>query len=620
MPSTFTPSKSIPELVEENAWRVGDQTAITWVDGIETHKLSWRAYRDLILQVAAALLDSGVQVGDTIAILASNRVEHLIADHAATHVRAIPMSLYPTLSPEQIQHVLADSNPRVLIVEDGEIARKLGSTPWFADHAPLVVELGETPSPSSVAWTDLVARGASRRNEVAAELEKRISEIEPSDIVTIIYTSGTTGAPKGVNVSASNVLWNADAFVRAGMVDYTYSSVSYLPLAHIVERLWSIYLAARTAGHVFCCPNPAELLPSLQRHRPTYFMGVPRIWEKLVGAVDEFIASPAFDGRREQIERDRATLFREWDLRFAGQPIDAQLLMDAIRARRGLRDVRVMLGLERSWPSSSAAALRPATMRFFAGIGLTIVQGYGLTETSGPAACEPFDTVSDGSVGILMPDYEARIADDGEILLRGPGNITGYRNLPDMTAELIDADGWLRTGDVGRIDEAGRLYITDRKKELIVTAAGKNISPQAIENQLAGRSIVSQVVAIGDGRPYVVALLTPDEGRLSKFAKENDLDDQPLDRLVEHPKVLAEIARHVDVANASLSRPEQVKRFRLLSEPFTIEQGTLTPTFKIKRRVVDDQFSAVIDNLYDHKSPQDLNNSLQDLNGTTRTI
>ena len=604
MTGVFTPSTSIPAMVEANALEIGSRTAVTWKEGGVTHSVSWSAYRSVIIDAASALLDIGIEVGDTIAILAPNRVEHLIIDHAATHVRATPVSLYPSLSQEQFQHVLADSNPHILFVENEEVADKLRATPWFAERVPLVVVFSANADPRSTSWSDFVSRGVSCRSDRAAELETRVSQIELTDLATIIYTSGTTGAPKGVNLTNSNVLWNADAFVKAGFVDYDYSNVSFLPLAHIVERLWSIYLAARTGGHVFCCPNPDDLLSALQEHRPTYFMAVPRVWEKLAGAVDAIIASPAFDGRREQIEEDRKTLVREWETRFAGQPVDVQLEMDAVRARRGLRDVRVMLGLERSWPSSAAAAMRPATMQHFASIGLTITQGYGLTETAGPVTCEPRDYVSGGAVGILMPDYEARIASDGEILVRGPGNTSGYRNLPEATAELIDSDGWLRTGDVGRIDEGGQLYITDRKKELIVTAAGKNVSPQAIENQLAGVSLIAQIVAIGDGRPYVVALITPNEGRLAAFAADHGLSDLPRDQLIEHPTVVAEVSKQVEAANATLSRPEQVKRFRILPEQFTTDQGTLTPTFKIKRRIVDVQFAAAIDGLYETASSQ----------------
>lgn len=591
-------STSIPALVAHNAANMGDRPAVSWMtDGRKT-TLTWSGYRAAIVDVASALLDAGVRVGDTVAILATNRVEHLVVDHAITHIRATAVSLYPTLSPDQFQHVLDDSDPKVLVVENDVKADRLRATRWFAERAPLVVCL-ESDAGRAVAWEDFVARGAAVRDRVAAELDDRVSAAGLTDTATVIYTSGTTGAPKGVALTTGNVLWNADAMVEAGFVDYEYSAVCYLPLAHIVERLWSIYLAARTGGHVHCCPDPGELMAALREHRPAYFMAVPRVWEKLAGAVDAIIASSAFDGRRDQVEQDRAALGDLWDVQVSGGHPSPVLLMEAERARRNLRDVRVLLGLDRAHPSSAAAALKPATARHFASVGMTIVQGYGLSETAGPVAVEPWGQVSDGSVGILLPDYEARIAEDGEILLRGPGNIEGYRNRPEATAELLDADGWLRTGDVGRIDEAGRLYVTDRKKELIITAAGKNIAPQAVENELAGRSFIAQVVAVGDGRPYVAALITPDEARLAAFAAERGLADLPPDQLVEHPVVLAEAAKHVEEANAALSRPEQIKRFRLLASPFTVEEGTLTPTFKFKRRIVQARFSEEINGLYD---------------------
>lgn len=591
------------QLLAANAHNHANEPALSWEeeDGI-TRTYTWSQYREAVLEVAAGLLDLGLNAGDVVGILASNRAEHLVADHAIRHCGAVPVSLYLTMSAHQAQHVLADCGPAILILEGAAAVERFSRVPWVAQQHPVVVTLDvDAPSADTVAWSDLHSRGKVLLPDVVDELTGRVAGVSLDDPATLIYTSGTTGNPKGVVITHRNLLWDVNAIVDAGIVDYPLSAVSYLPLAHITERVSSIYLALRTGAHIHACPDMNKLLPTLQKHRPTLFMGVPRVWEKLGSGAELFMTSTALGPHADQLASDRRLLLEHWHRQVGGEPIDAAMSLAAAAARDGLlRQVRAFLGLERAYAASGAAALRPETLEFFASIGLRISQAYGLTETSGPAVSEvPDAPPSRGSVGVPLPGCEVRIAEDGEILIRCPGNTPGYHHLPDATSALIDPEGWLHTGDIGRLDEAGRLYITDRKKEIIVTSAGKNVAPQAVENLLVGRSFISQVVAVGDARPFIAALITPDRDLLERFATAHQLGDLALTELVEHPTVTAEVGYHIAWANEKLSRPEQIKTWKLLPTSLSIEDDTLTPTFKLKRRVVAERYSKEIDGLYE---------------------
>jgi len=594
----------VVQLLDEQAERIPTYPALSWLspDGLET--VTWAEYRRQVWTVASGFLDLGVTSGDTVAILAPNIVEHYIADLAATLCGAATVSLYPTLVNEQLEHILADAQPALVITADvagmERIRRALPS-----DSAARIVcvdgdrhgSIGE-----HVEWADVLVRGARSLSTNRAALSERLAESSPDDVATYVYTSGTTGMPKGVIVTHGNLLFEIDAFDRMGFFIGGYRVISYLPLAHIAERLWSLYFPLQTGGNVLLCPDQAQLLTCLRRQRPTYFMGVPRVWEKLRDAATAILASEPYVARSAEVVADREVLAHAWSVSQDGS-LKPEQQVRALKAREGvLHDLRRDLGLE--WtvnPASGAAALPEDLRDFWRSVGVDLTQAYGLSETTGVAVWERIGAASRGGAGFPVPGSEIVIADDGEILVRSPGNTPGYRNT-DPAASGLFVDGWLATGDVGHLDEAGRLHVTDRKKELIVNGSGKNISPTAIEDKIAGHGLINQVVAVGDGRPYVTGLMTVNEPALLSFAKDLGLEGDVAE-LVNHPAVLQEAQRVVDLANERLSRPEQIKRFQLVHDQWSVDSGDLTPTLKLRRRAVLARYSAVVDSLY--QQPRD---------------
>ncbi|MFG2731574.1 AMP-dependent synthetase/ligase [Streptomyces canus] len=601
------PARTVPLVLAEQAAAKPTYSAISWkaADGSVT-TLTWSQYRELVLDTATAFLSLGLQPSQTIAILAGNRVEHLTADLAASHCGAASVSLYPTFSAEQLAHVVADAEPRVIVMEESAKVR-IEQVPWVQEHHPYLITLPPhqsceaAPSNSTpTTWPELLGRGAERRTDLGEEIERRVKALRPEDPLTYIYTSGTTGLSKGVTLTHRNLLWDAEALHRTGCFDYDYRVVSALPLAHVAERLWSIYLPLHLGGHVWCCPDAQDLLDSLRRQRPSFFMAVPRVWEKLRQGAEMVLASPMPESRQSDLQRDRDTLLKEWRLLQDDALVPAELRTAAQVAREGaLREVREVFGLDRALATGCGAApIRSDIVEFFASLGVYVQQAYGLTETGGVAVAARDARHSRGSVGFPLPGAEVRLAPDGEIEIKSPSNTPGYRNLKDATAELYTADGWLRTGDVGRIDEAGRLHITDRKKEILVSASGKNIAPTAIESLIAGRLFIDQVMVVGEGRPYVVALLTVDPQVLQAFARAHDIPEASVEELLEHAVVRNQVQTLVDQANRLLSRPEQIKRFVLLPSMWSIESGELTPTLKMRRKAISERHQHHIDALY----------------------
>ncbi|MFE1879188.1 AMP-dependent synthetase/ligase [Streptomyces diastatochromogenes] len=598
---------TLPALLAARAADRATYPAVSWraTDG-GTTVLTWQQYRALVLDVAAGYLRLGLEPGRTVAILAGNRVEHLAADLAASHCGAPSVSLYQTLSTEQLDHVVGDAEPQLIVVEEGARER-IEKVPWVRKHAPHLIVLPErtggsgTVSPESAAtpWADLLASGAGHRAALAQEIERRVGALKPDDPLTYIYTSGTTGLSKGVTLTHHNLLWDARAMVRTGAFDRDYRAISSLPLAHVAERLWSIYVSLELGGHIYCLPDTKDLLDALTRHRPSTFMAVPRVWEKLAQGAKAFLDSSLMDAHRQALEADRATLAEQWGLRVDDAPVPARLRTAAELAREGvLREVRATFGLERAVACCGAAPLREDVAAFFASLGIYIHNGYGLTETAGVSVGDRLGGQSRGSVGLPLHGAHVRIAQDGEIELKSPGNTPGYRNLPDATAALYTADGWLRTGDIGHLDDAGRLHITDRKKEIIVNAAGKNIAPTGIESLIAGRDFVDLAMVVGEARPYVVALLSVDHQALTAFAAAEGIAETSVDALLDHPAVRARAQKIVDEANSRLSRPEQIKRFVLLPSAWTAESGELTPSLKMRRSVIRDRYQDQIEALY----------------------
>lgn len=538
---------TIPELLHRNAEQYGDMPALSH-DG---QLLTWNETRTGIARIALGLSRLGVHKGDRVAIMMSSRPEHWLTDQAVVHLGALPATVYGTMPSSQIAYLAKHSRARVAVLGGvAEVERWLPVLDQLPELERVVVldpEACVADDERFVKWSDVVTE------EVDLEaFEAAWREIGEDDPVTLIYTSGTTGVPKGVLLTHRNVIANAEARDAAAPTPQHFRSVCYLPLAHIAERMVSVYMAIHKAGHVTFCPDPSQLVGVLRQTRPTSVFGVPRIWEKLAAA---------------------------------------------LRSRPGssLADV----GLDQvTWACSAAAPLPVDVQEYFREQGIAIVEAWGMTETTGVATSTSETDFRFGSVGTPIPGTEIRLLEDGEILVRGPIVSAGYLQEDGSVVSVTDDEGWMHSGDVGRVDEDGHLYIIDRKKDLIITSGGKNIAPAAVEALLTKHPLVGQSLAYGDRRPYLVALIVLDQEAVTAWAAAQGIDVASPSDLATHPDVIAEIDRAVELANEDLARVEQVKRYRVLPTEWTPEGGELTASLKIKRRAVHEKYGDVFNALY----------------------
>ncbi len=540
-------------------------------------------------RLAAGFHGLGLRRGDTLGIMLVNRPEFHVIDIAALCVGATPFSIYNTSAPEQIEYLFGDAGTRLVVTERVFLDRVIAARDAGTPIETIVVidrQEGETLPDGVISITQ--AEGSA---EATFDLEASIAAIEPDDVLTLIYTSGTTGPPKGVQLTHANLLGVMRAiethqpWPRAG----AQRIVSFLPSAHVADR-WSCHYASLiTMGTtVTTCADPKALMQVVSQVRPTVFGGVPRIWEKLKAGIEAMAAAEPDDARREGIQQGIAVAIAKVRAEQRGEPVPDEIAAGAARAEAAIfKPLRDKLGLgEVVWNVVGAAPTPLAVLEFFAAVGLPPCELWGMSETS--AVCTT-NTPSDyrfGSVGRVLPGVELRIADDGEILVRGPNIMLGYRNQPDKTAEAIDADGWLATGDIGQIDPDGYVSIVDRKKELIINAAGKNMSPANIEARIKSASpLIGQAVCIGDARPYNVALITLDP-------------DGAAGRDPSSPETRELIEEAIEEANSHLSRVEQIKRFKILPGEWQPGGDELTPTSKMKRKPIAAKYADDIEALY----------------------
>jgi long-chain acyl-CoA synthetase len=570
------------------------------VDEPSWRTLTWSELHETGRRVAAALVAHGVEPGAPVAIMATNRIEHVVADHAALLAGGVPLSVYNTLSPEQVSYIAGHSAPQAVFLETSDHLERW--RPALADVASirLVVGIGDARLDDErfVVWDDLVEEG---RDLPTQEVDERSAAVRPENPATILYTSGTTGDPKGVVLSHANVVYECETTLRRNGAEPGNVTLSYLPYAHIAERVLSMYLPPHFGDwHVHLVADPALLVSALRDVRPTQFFGVPRVWEKIRAGLSGMLAQEPDPERKAAVERAMAVGVEYVESLQVGETTSPELQQryDEVDAAV-LTPIKARLGLDRvSWAGSASAPMPVEMARFFAGLGLAINDIYGMTETCGAAtACGP-GRFRLGTVGAALAGIELRIAADGEVLIRGPITTFGYHRRPDATADLLDLEGWVHSGDIGAIDADGFLSIVDRKKELIITSAGKNVAPSNIESLLKESPVVGHALAFGDDRPYVVAVLTLDGEVAPSIARARGVEFIDLADLAGKPEIRAMVQAAVDAANARLSRPEQVKAFELLPTEWTAESEELTPTLKLKRRVVHAKYADVIDRLY----------------------
>lgn len=570
-------------------------------DGTGWRTLTWGELHQRARELAAAYIAAGLEPGESVAIMAANRIEHVIADMAAVLAGGVPISIYNTLAPDQVGYVAEHADPRIVVLEtDDHVARWALGLKREEIVRVVTIDTTVTDDPRAIGWGDFVSSGAVALAEVGDELDARGAAVTQDDTVTMLYTSGTTGQPKGVVLTHRNIVFETTSSLATSGVTEPGVLVSYLPFAHIAERVLSLYIPQFNGGHVYLIQDPSLLLGTLQEVHPTSFFGVPRVWEKIRTGVTALLAAETDEAKREAVEKAMAVGLAYVESQQTGQTTSAELQAQFEEADAAVLSImRALLGLDKvEWAASAAAPMPIEVARFFAGLGLKIYDVYGMTETTGAATGNGPGGFRLGTVGRAQPGIEVRIADDGEILFRGPIMTPGYVRRPEATAELFDADGWLHTGDIGSLDEDGFLTVVDRKKEMIINSAGKNIAPSNIENLLKESPLVGHAMVVGDGRSYVVAVLTLDGEIAPVVAQKLGVEAGSLAELAQHPVIRGAVAQAVDAANARLSRPEQVKAFELLGEEWTAESEELTPTLKLKRRVVSKKYADIIDGLY----------------------
>ncbi len=580
---------NFPKAFRVQVERLGDQVAIRAGEDVA---ITWNELRARVAAIAGGLASLGLSKGDTVAMMMNNRPEFIPADLGAVSLGAVPFSIYQTSSPDQIEYLLSDSEARIAIVETAFLDKVLAAkenVPGL-EHVIVVDGEGGTHTLDELEQID-----------PEFDVDPSVESIEPDDLLTLIYTSGTTGPPKGVQLTHRNLM-----SLVAGVEDVVEfpeeggKVVSWLPAAHIAERGAHYYLPMSRGLEVTICPNPREIIAFLPQVRPAWFFSVPRIWEKLKAGMEASLAKlPGEQG--EQAKQAIEAAVKKVRLENAGEPVPDELAAVVKKADELMfSKLRVQLGLDQVVAvNAGAAPTAPEVLEFFHAIGIPVGELWGMSETCGVVTCNPPDRVKIGTVGPPVAGMEVRLAEDGEIEVKGDSVMPGYRNMPEKNAETYTEDGWLLTGDIGELDEDGYLRIVDRKKELIINAAGKNMSPANIEAKLKLIPLVDQAVAIGDRRKYVTALLTLDPEAAAAWAKQHGEDGGDLASLAENPELMDEVGRGVEDANQGLSRVEQVKRFKILPEPWEPGGDELTPTMKLKRRPIADKYAEEIEALYE---------------------
>ena len=583
---------TVAEAFSLTAAQNGDRVAFKTRDG--SLELTWGETRERADAIAGGLTKLGVKPGECVALMFGNRPEFNLCDLAVMTVRGTPFSIYQTYAPEQIEYVCSDSAARVGIVEAAYLGNFLEARKSLPDMEHVVVVGGEAPE-GTISLDELEAMDPGFDGEAAR------AAVEPGDILTLIYTSGTTGPPKGVQLSHHNLVSLVHGIEDMIQLPDNVSVISWLPNAHIAERGANYYLPLVFAGTIHCCDVPGKVMEYLPEVRPEWFFAVPRIWEKLKAGLETMIAAQPEEAQAKANAALDAGIQRV-RLQQKGEPVPDELAAIVAKADDEMfQHLRKQLGLDRVVTINVGAAPTPVeVLEFFHAIGLELAELWGMSETSGGATCNPPGKVKIGTVGPPLPGVELRLAEDGEVLVRCEGNMVGYRNQPEKTAETIDPEGWLHTGDIGEIDEDGYLKIVDRKKELIINAAGKNMSPANIEATVKSSSpLIGQACAIGDALPYNTALIVLDAEYAPAWAGKHGIDDTSLEALAANDEVRAAVQEGIDAANARLARVEGIKKFTIIPGDWLPGGDELTPTMKLKRKPIAEKYQATIDAMYD---------------------
>ncbi|WP_280429794.1 AMP-dependent synthetase/ligase [Nocardia brasiliensis] len=587
---------TIPEAFQETMSVRPEQVALRTVGG--TQEITWREYGRRVRTIAAGLARLGVGRGDTVGIMLTNRPEFNLVDTAALHLGATPFSIYNTSSPEQITHLFTNAANKVVVTEQVFLDKVTAAGVELA-HIILV----DGPATGTITLAEVEANPAAD-----FDFEATWRAVQPDDLATLIYTSGTTGPSKGVEVTHRNVLAQVIGLVAGPLpVGLDDRAVSYLPAAHVADRISAHAMNLLTGIQLTTVTDPREVAAALPDARPTSFFGVPRVWQKIKAGIETKLAAET-----SQVKKTLALWAIDTGIAAARADLAGKSRGPVLAVQHRLAETLVLAKLRHAMgldalniAASGAAPIPPETLEYFLGLGFTVSEVWGMSETTGVGTFTELDKPRPGSVGRPLDGIELRLDTDGEILVRGPMVTSGYRNMPEQTADTIDADGWLHTGDVGTLDPDGYVRVIDRKKELIINEAGKNIAPSNVENAVkAASSLVGQVVAIGDARAYIGALIVLDPDVAALRAKDLGATDADLPTLARRQEIVDEVRAAVLQGNVKLSRVEQIKRFTIIGAVWEPGGDELTPKMSLKRNPIAAKYAAEITALYAEQPPE----------------
>jgi long-chain acyl-CoA synthetase len=595
------PAKTLVGMFLDRATRTPDLVAMRHKSGEAWNAITYREFAEAARDVANGFVLLGIEKGQSVGLLSKSRPEWLITDYAVMMTGGWTVPIYATNSPPQVAYVIRHCSAPVAVVEDQDqldkILKEWGDLPSLQK---IVVMTGEGTAGDDriISFEELRRLGKEYAASNPKVLDESITALQPDDVATIIYTSGTTGDPKGALLTHANGVQTLQATHLLGLKDGMERWITYLPLSHIFERLITAWAGPYYGGDVWFAESIDKLRENIEECRPTFFTGVPRVYEKFYIGVTRLLAKE-HGVKRKLIDAALEAGHEKVRLEQAGAPVPAGL-----RTRLGVLDKLVLskirhgLGMDKvNLAISGSAPLAPEIIKFIHAIGIRLAEGYGLTETTAPVSVNPPEKIRIGTVGPALPCCEVRLDADGEILVKGANVFAGYHRNEEATRESFTSDGFFRTGDIGEFDRAGYIRITDRKKDLIITAGGKNIAPQEIEGRLKLDPLVSQAVVIGDRRPFISALVTLDPDEAPKWAEARGIRGTPAE-LATNPKVLAEIELIVNRVNEDLSQVERVKKWTVLPNDFTQEADEITPSLKVRRKIINEKYSGAIEEMY----------------------
>ncbi len=594
---------TIPTLLQSRVKSYGDRVALRKKEYGIWRDISWNEYGEKVKYIGLGLVSLGLQKGEGVSLIGENCPEWLFADLGIMSAGGITVGIYTTNSAEQCEYVLGHSESRFYIVENEEQLDKAlkvrKNLPKLEKVIVMDMEgLKHFHDPMVISLDELIELGKKLEEKEPGLFERRLNEPRPEDFAVLIYTSGTTGPPKGAILSHANIIWTTGALDEANPVHETDEIMSFLPLCHIAERMFSVFNAMRFGYTVNFIENTDTIAQNLREISPHVFFAVPRIWEKYYSTIalqmreatwfkrQVYYLSLIVGAKVAELRLDHKEIPLLWKTAYT---LADWAIFRKVKERLGFDRVRVAI--------SGAAPISPDILRFFHALGIPLREVYGQTEGNGPTSIHLGDNIKIGTVGQAIPGVEIKIAEDGEILVRGPNVFQGYYKNPEATRETLK-DGWLHSGDVGELDEEGYLTITDRKKDLIITAGGKNIAPQNIENQLKFSPYINDAVAIGDRRKYLTALIVIDEDNVTKYAQDNKIPFTTYASLTQNPEIIKLIQKEVNNVNKTLAGVETVKKFKILPKKLYEEDGEVTPTMKVKRKYINETFKDLIKEMY----------------------